>query len=611
MPLSIASGVLLALGFAAEKLSLVGNAMPFYVLALLCAGAFPARDAFNSLRQFRLDIESLMVFAAIGASVLGAYFEGAFLLFLFSIGHTLEHRIMDRARRAIDSLGKLRPETARRVTSEGVSEVPLAKVARGDLIEVRPGDRVPLDGIVRKGASSVDQATLTGESIPVVKHAGSEVFAGTLNIEGALEIKVTKLAQDSALARMIDLVSEAETQKSKTQRFAQRIERKFVPLVMVATPVFAVVLMLIGTGTKEAMLRAVSLLVAASPCALAISTPAAVLSAVARAARSGVLFKGGAHLETLGSIRTVAFDKTGTLTKGKPEVQRVLPFGVSEEVLLRTAASAEASSAHPLALAITGAAKQRSLSLLACDGMEAVHGKGLRAKVDGRQVSVGSLALFPDAPENVRSQVSALEAAGLTCAIVAQEGIYLGVLGIADALRPEAVAIVRALHGLGVTQTVMLSGDNNRVAKAVAAQVGLSDARAPLMPEEKVRAVQQLKNEGGVAMIGDGVNDAPALAAASVGVSMGGAASDAALEAADVVLMSEGLARLPFAVHVARAATSVIRQNLIISLGVSGVLMCAAVFGWVRVAEAVVLHEGSTIFVVLNGLRLLALREKV
>ncbi len=610
MPLSVTSGVCLGVGLLLEKMGWApaNITMPLYAIGLATGGVFAARDALNSVRQFRFDIETLMVLAAVGAGFLGAWFEGGFLLFLFSLGHALEHRAMDRARQAIEALGKLRPDKARVRRGADVVEVDVAQVKRGDVILVRPGDRVPMDGTITAGQSSLDQAALTGESVPVAKGVGDDVFAGSINVERGLEVEVRKLSSESALARVIDLVAEAEAQKSPTQRFTVRVEKTFVPIILVAAPTLGAVLVAMGSTWQEAMLRAVSLLVAASPCALAISTPSAVLSAVARAARGGVLMKGGAYLEALGKVKAIAFDKTGTLTMGKPKLLSVLPHtGSSDDELLRVAASAEALSSHPLAQAVVNAARERNLQLHEASDAEIVHGRGVTATVKGEPVAVGNLGLFEgqDVPESVKAAVLKLEDAGQTTMVVQIERRFLGVLGMADTPRPEAKEMLATLRKLGIQKTVMLSGDNIRVAKAVASTLGIDEPRAPLMPEGKVRALRDLSKHGGVAMVGDGVNDAPALASASVGIAMGGAGSDVALETADVVLMADDLRNLPFAVALARDATSTIRQNLVISLGVSIVLVIASVFGWVRIAEAVVLHEGSTLLVVANGLRLL------
>ncbi|HEY0093000.1 MAG TPA: heavy metal translocating P-type ATPase, partial [Archangium sp.] len=563
--------------------------------------------------QLRIDIETMMVVAALGAAVLGAWFEGAFLLFLFSAGHALEHRAMERARRSIESLAELRPELARVRRGNEVIEVPVGEVQVGERIIVRPGDRVPLDGTIREGRSSLEQAAITGESIPVPKKPGDEVFSGTINCESLLEVEVTRLSSDSVLARVVDMVAQAEAQKGPNQRFAQRLESTFAPLVMIGAVVFPIVLMLLGTPFKEAILRAVSLLVAASPCALAISTPSAVLSAVAAAARGGVLVKGGIYLELLGGVRAIAFDKTGTLTVGRPKLLTSSPAqGVTREELLGTAAAVEALSAHPLARAVVDAATEQRIQAPAGKDLEAVHGKGIHARIGEEPVSVGSLALFEGdtLPEEISAEVRKLEEAGQTTMVVRRSGRYLGVLGVADTVRAGAGHVVQTLRKGGIDRMVMLSGDNSRVAKAIASQVGLDGAHAPLMPADKVTAVRELGKQHSVAMVGDGVNDAPALAAAAVGVAMGGAGSDAALETADVVLMSDDLSKLPFALGLARKATSVMRQNLVIALGVSGVLIIAAVFGLTQISQAVVLHEGSTLLVVANALRLLGYKPQ-
>jgi Cd2+/Zn2+-exporting ATPase len=614
MPLAFTAGGLLAAGWAIELFLDAPPWVPtaFYALALASGGFFPVRAALLSLRGRQLDVETLMVLAGAGAAALGAWFEGAFLLFLFSLGHAYEHRAMDRARRAIESLSTLRPKVARVRRGTSVVDVPVNKIQRGDRILVRPGDRVPLDGIVKDGESSFDEAPITGESMPVAKHLGDAVFAGSINGEAGVEIEVTKLSRDSVLSRIVDLVAQAETRKSATQRFAQRLERTFVPIVLVASIALPTVLyFFFDLSLRDSVLRGVSLLVAASPCALAISTPSAVLAAVAAAARGGVLVKGGAHLEALGAVRAIAFDKTGTLTHGAPALHEVSTLdGVDEAELLAVAAGAEGLSSHPLAKAILRGAAERKIAPRHAKDCVAVHGKGLRAQIDGKEVAVGSAALFEGAmlPEALVKTVAAMEERGRTAIVVRYGDRFLGALAVADTTRAEAPAVLRALAKLGIARTIMLSGDNLRVARAVANEIGLTEARAPLMPEGKVDAIRELAKEGGVAMIGDGVNDAPALAAASVGIAMGGAGSDAALETADIVLMGDAIDRLPFAVSLAREASMIIRQNVIIALGVSAVLVVASILGIGSISHAVVLHEGSTVVVVLNAMRLLSRR---
>lgn len=616
LPLVVFSGLLLAASFVWQHFIDPSNtalALALAGIAMLSAGFFPLQVAFNAVRNGVWDIESLMVLAAIAAGCLGAWFEGAFLLFLFSLGHALEHRAMEKARKAVEELGKLRPETALLKKGDTLVETPVNQVQPGDIMMIRPGDRVPCDGIIISGTSLLDQSTITGESVPVVRGPEEQVFAGTINTEATLEVKITKLPTESVLSRIIDMVSEAEAQKGPSQRFAQKLERTFVPLVLFAAPALALALLLLGFDLKAAILRGISLLVAASPCALAIATPAAVLAAVARAARSGVLIKGGAHLEALGRVEAIAFDKTGTLTTGKPSLVAIEPeAGVSETDLLYAAAVAETHSTHPLAKAVIQGAKERNIQPGMPKSMDVIPGKGIKAYVDNSQIWLGSPALFADVslPQSIKDKVLRLEQSGQTIMIVRLDEQYLGVIGVADELRPEARAVLAELKRLGISRSVMLSGDNEVVAKAIGARVDIDEARAGLMPADKVRILRSLSRQGGVAMVGDGVNDAPALSAASVGIAIGGTGADVALETADLVLMSHGLERLPFAVELSRTAAATIQQNMFIALSVSAMLILAAIFGWVNISNAVILHEGSTLVVLLNGLRLLRFRGR-
>ena len=614
MPLVGLSGLLLTVG----SLLLFTHTGPpllpqiLFGLSIFSGGFFAVRGAWNTAMQGRLDIEALMILAAVGAGLLGKFFEGGFLLFLFSLGHALEHRAMERARKSIESLGKLRPEVALRKRGDKLESVPVGELKRGDRVLIRPGDRVPVDGSIQEGTSSLDQAAVTGESVPVTRTVGESVFAGTVNIEGTLEVEVTRLSGESVLARVVDMVAEAEARKGPSQLFARRVEQRFVPIALAGAPLLGLVLWLNGLPAADALLRGISVLVAASPCALAISTPAAVLSAVARAARAGVLVKGGTHLEALGRLKAVAFDKTGTLTEGKPKVVGIKTAeGVSEDDLLASAAALENQSSHPLARAIVEEAANRGLTVPMASQTRAILGKGLTGQLGGQDVQVGSLSMFEGQtiPDWIHPGVIELQEAGRTAVVVERGGQFLGILGLADVARSDALSTLRRLKALGVTKTIMLSGDNLVTARAIAKEVGVDEVKAPLLPEEKVAAIRLLARETTVAMIGDGVNDAPALASASIGVAMGGAGSDVALETADIVLMADSLEALPFAVELARYSVNVIRWNLAIALGVSGLLVTASCFGWVNISEAVVLHEGSTIVVVLNGLRLLLFKS--
>ncbi len=539
---------------------------------------------------------------------------------------------MGRARRAIEALGELAPPTARVRRGSELTEVPVEELAVGDTVVVRPDERVPADGFVAGGSSAVDQAPITGESVPVEKSPVSDpdavedpgtlpkenrVFAGTINGSGVLEVRVTKLASENTLARVVEMVATARTGKSPTQRFTDRFQRIFVPAVLIFVVLLLFAPLVLDEPFRESFYRAMAVLVAASPCALAIATPSAVLSGVARAGRGGLLVKGGAPLEDLGSLSAIAFDKTGTITRGEPRLTDAEPAeGSSEEELLRVAAAVEALSEHPLARAVTRDAVERldSADLPEATGLRSITGRGVEASVEGEAVHIGKDDLFDEVPgeplpDAVRSTVERLEEDGRTTMIVRRGSRYLGVLGLMDTPRESAAAVIAELHRLGIKRTVMISGDNQKVASAIGREVGLDDAVGDLMPEDKVATIERLlKEEGKVAMVGDGVNDAPAMATATVGIAMGAAGSDVALETADVALMADDLSHLPFAVGLSRQSRRIIRQNLWMSLGMVAFLVPATVFG-LGIGPAVALHEGSTLVVVGNALRLLAYRR--
>jgi Cd2+/Zn2+-exporting ATPase len=456
----------------------------------------------------------------------------------------------------------------------------------------------------------VDQSAITGESAPVVKGEGDDVFAGTVNQEAAVDVRVSKLTQDNTLNRIMQMVAEAQEQQGPSQQFAQRFSAKFVPAVLALVVLVIVVPPLVGwMPLEESFYRAMLLLVAASPCALAIGTPAAVLSGIAQAARNGVLIKGGVHLENLGTVKAMAFDKTGTLTEGKFQVTDVMPLnGADPDELLRVAAAVEQQSNHPLALAVVRTARERELEIPQAQGLSNVPGQGVRSQVNGQPVLIGSAKLFQDQDLNVEitGLLDGLENKGKTTVLVGQNGQILGVLALADVPRPGVKETMGRLLDLGLEKLIMLTGDNEDVARQIGRQVGVTNVQADLLPEEKLAAIQALARDHGlVAMTGDGVNDAPALATATVGIAMGGAGTAVALETADVALMADDLSKLPFAVGLSRASRRIIRQNLVIAMGVAGLLVLAAVVGVVELSGAVVLHEGSTVLVVLNALRLL------
>lgn len=594
-----------------------GVAWVFFGLAYLAGGYDVATHAISGLLRGKFDTDVLMLAAAAGAAILGEWAEGAFLLFLFSLGHAGEHYALDRARHAVNALGELMPKTARVRRDGEIVEAPVDTVQVGEVVIARPGDRIPVDGQVMQGSSSVDQSPITGESVPVEKTPGAGVYAGSVNLDAALEVEVTALAHDNTLSRVLHLVQEAQSQQSPTQQFTQRFTRWFVPAVLVAVLLVIVLPPLLGwMAWKDSFYRAMLLLVAASPCALAIGTPAAVLAGIAQAARNGVLIKGGVHLESLGRVQVMAFDKTSTLTEGRFAVTDVMPVaGVSESLLLATAAAVEQHASHPLAQAVVQAAQARDLTLPDANGLENIPGQGVRSEIDGQPVLIGSLRLFEngDHPQDpdVAATVTRLADAGKSIMVVSQNGSYLGVLGLADQPRAHVRQTLQQLLDLGVKKLVMLTGDNKDVAQRIAGELGVTDVRAELLPEDKLDAIRALECEhGAIAMTGDGVNDAPALASATVGIAMGGAGTAVALETADVALMADDLSRLPFAVGLSRASRAIIVQNVAISLGIIALLIVTSVLGWVHLSGAVVLHEGSTVVVVLNALRLLVYKSR-
>jgi len=615
-----AAGVFLCLGFFGEKHFGLpsGVALGFYLLAYVAGGYDVAREALPALFRGKFDTDLLMLMAAGGAAAINQWPEGSFLLFLFALGHAGEHYALDRARNAVGALGKLMPRTAHLKRGDRVAEVPVEQLAVDDVVVVRPGDRVPVDGVITAGESTIDQSAVTGESVPVGRKVADEVFAGTINQENALDVRVTRLASDNTLAQIMKLVAEAQEQQSPTQQLTEKFTRWFVPTVLLLT-VLMIVLppLLFNWAWTDSFYRGMVLLVAASPCALAIGTPAAVLAGIAQAARHGVLIKGGVHLENLSRLRVIAFDKTGTITTGKFAVTRVVALnGATEESVLRVAAAVEEQSSHPLAAAIVQSARDRKYSFPAATGIENLAGKGIRAQVDGTEVLLGALRAFADDAATAKGSplagtIAQLEGDGQTTVIVRHGGKFIGVIALADEPRASSAGIMQRLKALGVNQLVMLTGDNEAVAKRVATKVGLTDVRAALLPENKLIAIRELEREhGAIAMVGDGVNDAPALAAATVGVAMGGAGTAVALETADVALMGDDLGKLAFAVGLSRASRRIIQQNLAIALGVILLLIIGTLAGKVVLSFAVFFHEGSTVLVAMNALRLLTWHER-
>ena len=613
---SAASGAFLAIAWALARF---GGATPplttgIYVLSYVFGAYDMVRHSVGGLRKgkFAFDIDLLMLLAAIGAAILGEWAEGAFLLFLFSLAHSLEHYALGRARDSIRALADLAPPVARVQQGSTTVEVPVEQVKPGDLVLVRPAERIPVDGRIQSGKSGVNQAPITGESVPVDKVEGDEVFAGTVNGEGALTITTTRAAGDRTLDRVMKLVAEAQTSKAPTQVFTDRFERIFVPIVLLSALLLIVLPPVFGIWTWSiGFYRGMALLVASSPCALALGTPSTVLAGIAQAARRGVLIKGGVHLENLGTIEALALDKTGTLTMGQPEVTDVITAeNVNERELLEIASAVEKESQHPLARAVVRRGEKDNVQAAKAESLESITGRGVRARVDNQVVEIGNVGLFEDAgaplPPKLKEAVAQLQSQGRSVMIVRQGERWLGVLGMADKPREGVKSVLDALRKLGIRSIVMLTGDHRGVGDAIGKEVGVDEVRAELMPEDKVTAIKALlEKHKRVAMVGDGVNDAPALAQATVGIAMGGAGTAAALETADVALMADDLGRLPFAIGLSRQARAVIRQNLYLSLGVIALLVVATTTGYFGIGAAVFVHEGSTLVVIANALRLL------
>jgi Cd2+/Zn2+-exporting ATPase len=603
----------------------------FFLAAYLTGGWHGTLHGVRSLLRGTVDVDLLMILAALGAAYVHHAFEGAMLLFLFSLSHALQEMAMERSRSAISALVKLRPETALCKRGAETVLVLIDDLVVGDLIFVRPGESIPVDGVVSEGSSSVNQASITGESLPVDKKKGDPLFAGTLNEQGGLEMKATKLARESTLAKLIELVEKAQGQKAKTQRFLEKAEQYYaLGVILFTAALIAVPYYIFGHPFQSTFYRAMTVMVVASPCALVISTPASILSAIAAAARRGVLFKGGVYLEKAAAIEIVAFDKTGTLTEGRPvltDLQVIVEPGQTpseiaclEEELLWLAAAVEARSEHPIARAIVAEAKRRFMPVERCRKFQSVAGHGVSAEVCGRHIAVGNLKYFDgyESPERtaLEEQMDRLQDSGKTAMLVGEivgdekrpTVRYLGFIAVADKVRADARAVVARLRELGVGRVIMITGDNARVAAAVAQACGIDEVHADLLPHDKVRIVSRLKETGRTAMIGDGVNDAPALATADVGIAMGAAGTDVAMETADVVLMSDALDTIPFTLALSRRTRRVVFQNLAFALSVIVVLIISALGFQLPLPLGVVGHEGSTVLVCLNGLRLLGFR---
>jgi Cd2+/Zn2+-exporting ATPase len=616
-----------------------------YALAYVAGGYYSVQDAWETLKQRQFDVNFLMIIAAVGAAAVGQPREGAVLMFLFSLSNTLETYAMGRTHASVRALLDLAPKEADVYRGGQIVRVPVDDLRVGEVVLVRPGAQIPADGQVIRGDSAVDEASITGEAMPVEKRPGARAFAGTLNGQGALDLRVTTPVGDSTLARIVAVVRQAREQKAHSQDFTDRVIGQYYAYAVVGITLLAIVvpLLFFGWDVPATLYRAMTLMVVASPCALVISIPAALLSALASAARGGVLFKGGRHLEAAARVKVVAFDKTGTLTSGRPGVVAIIPVGLTDEKrttqdqsvaaslavgpsslvppddqlgelteaqvqLCAVAAAIERFSEHPLARAIVKGAQERALAIPAAEGFEAQTGAGANATVLGRSMRIGRPALFGQLTPDVAIEVHAQETQGRTVVALGDQQPW-GLIAIADTVRPEAAAAVARLKQVGIARVVLLTGDNRHTAAAIGAALGVNEVRAELLPHQKVEAIKDLQARyGPVAMVGDGVNDAPALATAALGVAMGAAGTDVALESADVLLMADDLSRLPGALKLAKHARRIVRQNLAFAFTVMAVLMALAIVGSIPLPLGVVGHEGSTLIVVANGLRLLVRR---
>ena len=586
-----------------------------FVAAVICGGYLPARSGLLLLLRGRqADMNVLMTVAVLGALALRQYEEAAAVVFLFSLGNALQAYALGRTRKSIGELMELAPAQAL-VKREGEEIwLPIEGVEVGDLVIVRPGEKIPVDGVVVYGESLVNQAPITGESLPAKRQPGDEVFAGTINLQGVLEVEVMRRAEDNTLARIVALVEEAQAQRAPSQQFVDRFARYYTPLVILgAALVAAVPPLAFGQPFNKWLYEALAMLLVACPCALVISTPVSVVSAIGSAARQGVLIKGGAYLEEMGSLAAVAFDKTGTLTQGKLEVTEVIPFnGCRPEEVLEMAAAAESRSTHPLGAAVAEAARERGIKAEAAEEFAEVFGRGVQGRVKGKTVYAGSVRFFKEkgvALNGAEEVAAALQEEGKTAVIVGDGRVVYGVIAAADVLRAEAREAVEKLRQEGIEKIVMLTGDNSRTASRIAAELGIDEVKAELLPEDKVGAIRELLEScRKAAMVGDGVNDAPALATATVGIVMGAAGSNAALEAADIALMGDDLLRLSYLVRLGRRTLQIIKQNIFLSLLIKGAILLLVIPGRLTLWLAVAADMGSSLLVTLNGMRLMRVR---
>lgn len=589
-----------------------------FIIAILVGGVGIFKIGFRNLVRFEFDMKTLMTIAIIGAAIIGEWEEAAVVVFLFAVSEALEAYSMDKARQSIRQLMDIAPPTAiiKRAHGEHYHEVelPTEDIEIGDILIVKPGQKIAMDGIVISGLSAVNQAAITGESIPVNKTVNDEVFAGTLNEEGALEVRVTKRVEDTTIAKIIHLVEEAQAEKAPSQQFVDRFAKYYTPAIMVIAFLVAVIPPLIVGDWQHWIYQGLAVLVVGCPCALVVSTPVAIVTAIGNAARQGVLIKGGVHLEQLGHIEAVAFDKTGTLTKGQPAVTDIVTTeNWSEDYVLQLVAAVEKQSQHPLAKAILNRLHDKKLSELIPTNFQSVTGKGAYATVDNQIIYVGSMkwaTSLTSVDQSIESQVKNLQEQGKTVVAAVSNNQLIGLVAIADQLRHESKDVLNKLNALKVKHMVMLTGDAEPTAQAIATSLKMTDVRAGLLPEEKLKAIKDLRKQfGAVAMVGDGVNDAPALATANVGIAMGGAGTDAALETADIALMGDDLTKLPYTIGLSRKTLRIIKENIIFALVLKLIALLLVIPGWLTLWIAIFADMGATLLVVFNSLRLIRAKK--
>lgn len=589
-----------------------------YVVAIIIGGFSLFKEGISNLLKLDFTMESLMTIAIIGASIIGEWAEGSIVVILFALSEVLERYSMDKARQSIRSLMDIAPKEALIRRNNVEQMIAVSDIQIGDIMIIKPGQKIAMDGVVIKGYSAINQSAITGESIPVEKKVDDEVFAGTLNEEGLLEVKVTKHVEDTTISKIIHLVEEAQGERAPAQAFVDKFAKYYTPIIMLIALLVAVVPPLFFGGDWDTWVyQGLSLLVVGCPCSLVISTPVSIVSAIGNSAKNGVLVKGGIYLEEIGGLQAIAFDKTGTLTKGKPVVTDFIPYSqhMDEQKSLTIITALETLSQHPLASAIISKAMIDNVDYksIEIDNFSSITGKGVKGDVDGITYYIGSSKLFESSLEKSQSisqTYQSLQKQGKTAMLFGTESNILAIIAVADEVRESSKEVIAQLHKLGIAHTIMLTGDNNDTAQFIGKEIGVSDIKAELMPEDKLTYIKELKQTyGKVAMIGDGVNDAPALAASTVGIAMGGAGTDTALETADVALMGDDLKKLPFIVNLSRKTLKIIKQNITFSLGIKLLALLLVLPGWLTLWIAIVADMGATLLVTLNGLRLMKVKK--